>query len=176
MPAQNPARLPRRWLTAASAFALSTALLAGCAVYKPEVLQGNFVSREQVSVLQPGMSREQVRQVLGTPLLTDMFRANRWDYVFTAQHRKGVEPQKYAVAVFFEGDALARIEGAENLPSEAEFVERMSDGKVYKPRNLEASSDKLQSFTDSQKAKAKAKPQPELPAAPSTTSYPALPQ
>ncbi|WP_250131078.1 outer membrane protein assembly factor BamE [Brachymonas denitrificans] len=176
MPAQNPARLPRRWLTAASAIALGTALLAGCAVYKPEVLQGNFVSREQVSVLQPGMSREQVRQVLGTPLLTDMFRANRWDYVFTAQHRKGVEPQKYAVAVFFEGDALARIEGAENLPSEAEFVERMSDGKVYKPRNLEASSDKLQSFTDSQKAKAKAKPQPELPAAPSTTSYPALPQ
>jgi len=119
-------------------------------------------------------SREQVRQVLGTPLLTDMFRSNRWDYVFTAQHRKGVEPQKYAVAVFFEGDALARIEGAEDLPSETEFVERMSDGKVYKPRNLEASPEKLQSFTDSQKAKAK--PQPELPEAPSTTSYPALPQ
>ena len=174
MPAQNPARLPRRWLTAASAIALGTALLAGCAVYKPEVLQGNFVSREQVSVLQPGMSREQVRQVLGTPLLTDMFRANRWDYVFTTQHRKGVEPQKYAVAVFFEGDALARIEGAENLPSESEFVERMSDGKVYKPRNLEASPEKLKSFTESQKAKAR--PQHELPAAPSTTSYPALPQ
>ena len=50
----------------------------------------------------------------------------------------------------------------------------MSDGKVYKPRNLEASPEKLQSFTDSQKAKAK--PQPELPEAPSTTSYPALPQ
>lgn len=173
MPAQNPART-FRWLSAASAFVLGTALLTGCAVYKPEVLQGNFVSREQVSALQPGMSREQVRQVLGTPLLTDLFRANRWDYVFTAQHRKGAEPQKYAVAVFFEGDALARVEGADNLPSEAEFVQRMSDGKVYKPRDLEASPEKLQSFTDSQKAKAK--PQPELPPAPSTTSYPALPQ
>ena len=73
------------------------------------MLQGNFVSREQASALQPGMNREQVRQVLGTPLLTDMFRANRWDYVFTTQHRKGVEPQKYAVAVSHYTDAIAQL-------------------------------------------------------------------
>lgn len=173
MPVQFPAR-SSRWTSAACALALGTALLAGCAVYKPEVLQGNFVSREQAAALQPGMSRAQVRQVLGTPLLTDMFRSNRWDYVFSVQHRKGVEPQKYAVALFFEGDALARVEGAENLPSETEFVQRISDGKTYKPRNLDADPNKLQSFTDSQKAKAK--PVPEQPAAPSTSSYPALPQ
>ena len=110
MPAQNPARLPRRWLTAASAIALGTALLAGCAVYKPEVLQGNFVSREQVSVLQPGMSREQVRFVLGTPLVSDIFHADRWDYVYRFQPGKGAS-QERRLTVIFEDGRLARLDG-----------------------------------------------------------------
>jgi outer membrane protein assembly factor BamE len=47
------------------------------------VVQGNFVSREQVEFLKPGMTRQQVRDVLGTPLVASLFHADRWDYVFT---------------------------------------------------------------------------------------------
>ena len=51
-------------------------------LYKPEVVQGNFVSKEQVAELQPGMTRVQVRDLLGTPLMTSLFHGDRWDYVF----------------------------------------------------------------------------------------------
>src|SRR5215471_11672708 len=51
--------------------------------YKVEVVQGNFVSKEQVEALKPGMTRQQVREILGTSLLVDVFHADRWDYVFT---------------------------------------------------------------------------------------------
>lgn len=54
------------------------------------------------------MLRAQVRQIMGTPLVTDLFRHDRWDYVFTLQHRKGVPAQKYAVTVFFAGDLVSR--------------------------------------------------------------------
>ena len=50
--------------------------------YVPDVVQGNFISSEQYSQLKVGMSREQVRQIMGTPLLASYFHANRWDYVF----------------------------------------------------------------------------------------------
>ena len=85
-----------------------------------EVVQGNFVSKEQVEALKPGMSRQQVRDILGTPLVTSIFHADRWDYVFTLK-RQGVQPQERRLAVFFKGDALERFEGDE-MPSEAEFV------------------------------------------------------
>ena len=64
----------------------------GYGVYKIDIVQGNFVSREQAAALKPGMSRAQVRDILGTPLLTSVFHADRWDYVFTFK-RQGVEPQ-----------------------------------------------------------------------------------
>ena len=88
--------------------------------YKVEVVQGNFVSREQVEALRPGMTRQQVREVLGTPLLTSVFHAGRWDYVFTLK-RKGVEPQARRMTVYFNGNAMERFEG-DTMPSEAEFV------------------------------------------------------
>ena len=88
--------------------------------YRMDVQQGNVVVREQVQALQTGMSREQVRAILGTPLVASVFHANRWDYVFTFQ-RQNAEPQKRRVTVFFDGDALARIE-ADELPTEEAFV------------------------------------------------------
>src|SRR4029079_6304680 len=93
--------------TRQACFALSfgvAALAAGCSSfdrvsygitdaitpYKIEIVQGNFVSKEQVAALKPGMSRQQVRDILGTPLVTSVFHADRWDYVFTLK-RQGVE-------------------------------------------------------------------------------------
>lgn len=88
--------------------------------YRADVVQGNFVSREQVQALREGMTRQQVAEVLGTPLLASVFHADRWDYVFTIR-RQGVEEKKLRLTVFFDKGVLARTEG-DAMPSELEFV------------------------------------------------------
>jgi outer membrane protein assembly factor BamE len=137
--------------------------------YRIDVVQGNVVTREQVAVLRPGMSRLQVRDVLGTPLLASLFHADRWDYVFTFV-RQGQAPQSRKVAVFFKGDVLERFE-ADTLPSEAEFVASLDAGVKRKAALLEASSDKLEKFPAPAKAVTpeSVKSLPPLP-----TTYPPL--
>ena len=83
--------------------------------YKVEVVQGNFISREQVEQLRPGMSRQQVRELLGTPLVTSVFHGDRWDYVFTIK-RDGVQEQPRRLTLHFTGDALQRFQG-DPMPS-----------------------------------------------------------
>ncbi|KIF81760.1 outer membrane protein assembly factor BamE [Noviherbaspirillum autotrophicum] len=94
--------------------------------YRVDVQQGNFVSREMVTQLKEGMqrkeaiTREQVRFALGTPLLTDIFHADRWDYVFRLKKRSG-EIISSRVTVFFKDNRLVRIEGG-LLPTEQEYL------------------------------------------------------
>lgn len=95
--------------------------------YRVEVVQGNVVTKEQMAVVKPGLTRDQVRQVLGAPLLADPFHANRWDYVFLIR-RQGTEPQQRAVTIHFSEDKVQRVDGAE-LPSEQEFVASISRTK-----------------------------------------------
>jgi outer membrane protein assembly factor BamE len=79
-------------------------------VYKPTIQQGNVVTQEQINELRPGMTKRQVRFLLGTPMLTDVFHANRWDYAFTLG--VGSQPtDRRQVTVFFENDRLTRITG-----------------------------------------------------------------
>jgi outer membrane protein assembly factor BamE len=79
--------------------------------YRMEIQQGNFVSQEMVSQLKPGMSKEQVRFVMGTPLITDSFHADRWDYVFRRQRTNSKELEQRNLAVFFEDGKLKRVDG-----------------------------------------------------------------
>lgn len=79
--------------------------------YRMEIQQGNFVSQEMVAQLKPGMTKDQVRFVLGTPLIADSFHAERWDYVFRRQRVNSSELEHRKIAVFFDGDKLKRIEG-----------------------------------------------------------------
>jgi outer membrane protein assembly factor BamE len=76
-----------------------------------EIQQGNFITQENISQLRPGMTRDQVRFVLGSPLVVDVFHSDRWEYVFQRQleFSKGIEQRK--LTVFFENDKLKRIEG-----------------------------------------------------------------
>ena len=153
---------------------LLCALLCACASvsdtfkpYRVPVVQGNVITSEQYAILHPGMSRIQVRDVLGTPLLTSVFHGNRWDYVFTL-NQQGIEPQSRKVAVFFKNDVLEHFD-ADKLPSEAEFVASLGSGvKPEKVPVLEAAPEKLQQFPAPAKP-AEAKPLPPLPA-----SYPPL--
>nr|WP_245801317.1 outer membrane protein assembly factor BamE [Pollutimonas bauzanensis] len=80
--------------------------------YRPDVQQGNWITSEQVAQLQKGMTREQVRFILGTPTLQDVFRTNRWDYPYYNKPGYGKE-QERKFTVWFEGDSLARWEGDE---------------------------------------------------------------
>lgn len=138
--------------------------------YKIDRVQGNVVTREQVAVLKVGMPKRLVQDILGTPLLTSVFHADRWDYVFSLQ-RQGSEPQMRRVSVFFKNDDLQRYE-ADELPSEAEFVATLkSMDRLENLPSLQASPESLQKFP----APAKASTTPaRAPEAAATANYPPL--
>lgn len=146
------------------------ALATAVSPYKIDILQGNVVTREQLDYLRPGMPRAQVRDVLGSALLTSVFHADRWDYVFTLK-RQGAQPQSRKVTVFFKNDVLERVE-ADEVPSEKEFVSTLRTNVPQGPLPvLEVSPEKLKAAPASP-AKAAV---PAAPAAPvDPASYPPL--
>lgn len=100
---------------------LFLSLAAGCSggkfgPYRIDVQQGNALDQESVARLKPGLSRSQVRFLMGTPLVVDPFRTDRWDYVYL-YHKAGTLTEQKRVTLFFDGDTLARIEG--DLPAVA---------------------------------------------------------
>lgn len=79
-------------------------------MYRPEIQQGNVISQEAINELRPGMAKRQVRYLLGTPILVDIFHQERWDYIYTL--KPNADPlEQYRIALYFEGDKLNRIEG-----------------------------------------------------------------
>lgn len=90
--------------------------------YKVEVQQGNYVTQDMVSKLKPGMTKDQVRYVLGTPLIEDPFHASRWDYVYLVD-RGGKLLEERRLTVLFEGDKLVRLEG-DVVPARPKEVEK----------------------------------------------------
>ncbi|MFA4969286.1 MAG: outer membrane protein assembly factor BamE [Sulfuritalea sp.] len=78
--------------------------------YRIDVRQGNLVTQEMVAQLKPGQTREQVRFILGSPLVADMFHQDRWDYVYRFRPGRG-EPQQRNLAVFFQDNKLTRVSG-----------------------------------------------------------------
>jgi outer membrane protein assembly factor BamE len=78
--------------------------------YRIDIQQGNVVTQEMVSKLKAGMTRSQVRFVLGSPLVTDMFHNDRWDYVYLMQ-KQGKADERRRLTVIFDGDKMATLEG-----------------------------------------------------------------
>ena len=87
-------------------------LLNGCFLvpHKIDVQQGNYVDQQMIGKLKPDMTRSQVRFLLGTPLITDVFHPERWDYVYLTGKAGDVKRER-RVTVVFDGDRLSRIEG-----------------------------------------------------------------
>lgn len=79
--------------------------------YKIDIRQGNFVSQEMVAQLRPGLTRDQVRFILGSPLIADMFHADRWDYVYRFKAGNKNDLQERRLTVFFVDNKLARVAG-----------------------------------------------------------------
>lgn len=133
----RPASASARRLAAAATAALLLATSAGCAgpraessglfsPYRIALPQGNYVTAEMLDKLRPGMTREQVRLVLGSPLLQPLFRADRWDYVFAYRFANG-RTEVRRVAIHFKDDVIASIK-ADPLPEGDEANDPMLPG------------------------------------------------
>jgi len=94
--------------------------------YRPDIVQGNFVSKEQLESIRPGMNKEQVKQILGTPLVLDMFHPNRWDYVFSYMSGQTQETEIRKVTLTFIGVQLTKID-ADTLLTEQGFIDEVDD-------------------------------------------------
>lgn len=82
-----------------------TAVLSGCGFYRMDIQQGNVISQEELSQVRPGMSQAQVQDILGTPLMTDAFRQNRWDYVFYLKEG-GQNPKRSGITILFNAAGI----------------------------------------------------------------------
>jgi outer membrane protein assembly factor BamE len=114
--------------------------------YRPDIQQGNFVSQEMLGQLKVGQSRDQVKFILGTPLLTDAFHADRWDYPFYLARGDG-ELTTSRVTVYFKDNLVARIDGG-NLPTEREYISRLIGISKYETKTEQESLEELKRKRD----------------------------
>ncbi len=153
--------------------ATTVALVAGCSTYdsltqrvaqsitpyRITIVQGNFVSKEAAAKMHVGMSRDEVKAALGTPLLTDMFHDERWDYVFYFKRGSTAVVQQRDFIVNFQGDRVVSWSGGDDLPSELELLADIDGdklGKKAKAKALAAASSAAQAQAASSAAPASA--------------------
>ena len=98
------------------AAALLLVLLGAGCVYRMDVQQGNLLDVEQVEQVEVGMTRSQVRFLLGTPMVIDSFDADRWDYMYSLRRGHEREVTRRHLVVWFDGDKVARVEEPIPLP------------------------------------------------------------
>jgi outer membrane protein assembly factor BamE len=96
------------------------ALLASGCVYRMNISQGNYLVTESVSQLKEGMTRSQVRFLLGTPMVPDAFNDDRWDYYYFHKSRQFKNPMKLRLTVFFEDEKVARYENV-GVPTQTDL-------------------------------------------------------
>ncbi|AOI77690.1 MULTISPECIES: outer membrane protein assembly factor BamE [unclassified Burkholderia] len=128
--------------------------------YRITVVQGNFVSQEKAAQLQVGMTREQVRALLGTPLLADMFHADRWDYLFYFKRGSTSIVQQRDLVVNFSGDRVASWTGADNLPSELDLLADIDGDRGGKKAKAAAAAKKASEAAAASAAEAAAAANP----------------
>jgi outer membrane protein assembly factor BamE len=95
---------------------LAAAVLAACTPHRVEVRQGNYLTAEVVEQLEVGMTREQVMYLLGTPVVSSPFHADRWDYVYSRERHRFPDEYAYLI-VWFDGDVVERVEIKSPPPS-----------------------------------------------------------
>lgn len=100
-----------------SALFLAFSLLSACTVYRLDIQQGNFVDQRMLDQLKVGMTHEQVRFIMGIPMIKDPFHPHRWDYKYYLDSRYEKRDSSHRVTVFFEGDRVSRIvtKGVEDI-------------------------------------------------------------
>ena len=122
----------KRHLVRAAIAACLLSLTTAC-VYRINIQQGNYLDQAAVNQIKPGMTRSQVRYLLGTPLATNPFDDTRWDYVyyFKVGHSEHVDERR--VTVFFDGDKVARIIKPPDAVAAAQErrLAKIKNGRIY---------------------------------------------
>ncbi len=107
-------------------------------VYKVDVQQGNVVTQDMLTQLKPGMEKSKVRFIMGTPLITDVFHKDRWDYFYSYSERGGRPVQRH-LTVYFKDEVLSHIDGDVRVSSTLQEVPRNRDTSVVVPGQHEDS-------------------------------------
>lgn len=145
--------------------AICSLMLAACSVtnylnpYLVDVRQGNYVTQEMVAQLKPGMTKDQVRFALGTPMVADVFHGERWDYVYRFKPGRGEAQQRHLV-VFFDQGKLVRV-GGDVVASGSAASEAAAAPPTVTPKLIEIGPD------------GKAPASPKAPSAPERAPEPA---
>ncbi len=111
-------------------------------VYKIDINQGNIVNQDMVDQLEPGMNKARVRYVMGSPMLVDVFRENRWDYIYLHRPGRG-KPEQRRITLHFDNDQLARIEGDVRIAGSG-----MGGDSMRRVTNVEVPLDQDEGFLD----------------------------
>src|SRR5882757_8541563 len=106
-----------RTLVLLMSLAATSAVTTGC-VYRMNIQQGNFLEARTVNQLQPGMTRSQVRYLLGTPMVPDAFDKERWDYLYFFKKGRWRKPEERHLIVYFKEDKVEKFE-RNNVPEKA---------------------------------------------------------
>ena len=124
------------------AFALVVCGLSACnPIYQLDIQQGNLFSKTQVEALKPGMTKRQVMLTMGSPSVINPFQQSRWDYISTYRRGNGRMETK-ALVLYFEGDALARIDGDYFAENPAELIREATKYKRQYPDEKRPDEDK----------------------------------
>ena len=98
----------------------SAIVLSGCAIYRPDIHQGQITNPENVARIESGMSKSEVQSILGTPLVVDTFNPDRWDYILTIVGNPRNIIVKERVTIYFENDRVRQIEQEDRWESNAQ--------------------------------------------------------
>ena len=110
---------------------LSVVLAAGCAVYRPEIQQGQTVKIEDVEKITQGMSPDEVREILGTPLVNDAFNQQRWDYVYNSIDRSRTPTELSVASIVFKFGVVDTIDFRTQT---ADIIDQSDEGVTVQPR------------------------------------------
>jgi outer membrane protein assembly factor BamE len=108
-------------------------LLASACVYRINIQQGNFLDQAAVEQVKAGMTRSQVRYLLGTPLAADTFNKERWDYIYYLKKGRTRHVDSRRVTVYFDGEKVARLDkpSAEEAAAQDRSAAKIKNGRTY---------------------------------------------
>jgi outer membrane protein assembly factor BamE len=111
--------------------ALSVAV-SGC-VYRINIQQGNFLNQSAVDTVKEGMTRSQVRYLLGTPMVADSFNKERWDYIYYLKKGRTRHVDSRRVTVYFDGDKVAKLDKPTDAEAAAQDASaaKIKNGRIY---------------------------------------------
>jgi outer membrane protein assembly factor BamE len=112
---------------------LTISLLASACVYRINIQQGNFLDQAAVEQVKAGMTRSQVRYLLGTPMVADSFNRERWDYIYYLKKGRTRHVDSRRVTVYFDGEKVARLDkpSAAEAAAQEKSAAQIKNGRTY---------------------------------------------